>query len=756
MAAEIVFTPQSAGAGDDSAAMHHRPWRRRAALSSIVGTVEQFLARAGFDRAPWLAVSFALGIALWFELPNRWNWLALLAFCLSVVLGAASLLRVDGRFPFLRQALVVVALTVAAGCATVWMKSALVGQAAIARPTVVTIEATVTGRVEQPAEQRVRLMLATREPGTARAIRVRVNLPDKADREGLGKGARVRLRARLMPPAAPLLPGGYDFARTAWFAGIAATGSVLGDVEILRPADDRGLLGRVQAGLSRHVRERLDGSAGAIAAAFASGDRGAIAEADDAAMRDSGLAHLLSISGLHVSAVVAATWFLAMKLLALWPWLALRVRLPLLAAGFAALAGVLYTLITGAEVPTVRSCIGAILVLAALALGREPLSLRMLAAAAFFVMLLWPEAVVGPSFQMSFASVIAIVALHGSAPVRAFLAPREEPWWGWSSRRLVMLLLTGVAIELALMPIGLYHFHRAGVYGAFANVVAIPLTTFITMPLIAIALVLDLVGGGGPVWWLTGYSIDAMLAMAHWIAERPGAVTLLPAMGKSSIALFVIGGLWLALWRGPVRLAGFLPIVAGIIPLTLLEPPDILISRDGRHVGITGEGAESLLVLRDTRSDYVRDNLTELAGMDGAVVPMVQWPGANCSRDFCVITLRRAGRDWRLLMSRSHDFVEERALAAACDKTDIVISDRWLPRSCQPMVLKVDRGLLSRTGGLAIDLEARRIRTVAADQGEHGWWQGVRTTGNRPIRKSHSAKSDSSVTVEQSRSVITS
>jgi len=739
MAAEVVFSPPSDSDGDDSAAMHHRPWRSRAALSSTLARVEQFLANAGFDRAPWLAVAFALGIALWFHLPAQWNWLTLLALCLSCAFAALSVMRDDGRFPYLRQAIVAVALVIAAGVATVWMKSAFVGQPAIARPTVAVITAIITGRQEQPAERRVRLWMETREPGTGRVIRVRLNLPEEANSKNIAEGAHVRLRARLMPPAGPMLPGGHDFARSAWFSGIAATGSVLGEVEVLRPGGPGGWLEATKGKLSRHVRDRLDGSAGAIAAAFASGDRGAIDEADDAAMRDSGLAHLLSISGLHVSAVVAAAWFLAIKLLALWPWLALRVRLPLAAAGIAALSGVLYTLVTGAEVPTVRSCIGAVLVLVALALGREPLSLRMLAVAAFFVMLLWPEAVGGPSFQMSFASVIAIVALHGSAPMRAFLAPREEAWWAWSARRVAMLLATGLVIEFALMPIGLYHFHRAGVYGAFANVIAIPLTTFMTMPLIAIALVLDVIGLGGPAWWLTGQSIDIMLAMAHWIADRPGAVTLLPAMGKGSIALFAVGGLWLALWRGPVRLAGFLPVMAGIVTLALLEPPDILISGDGRHVGIVGEAARSLLVLRDARSDYARENLIELAGMDGAVLPIAKWPGARCSQDFCAITLQRGGRDWRLLLSRSRDMTEERALAAACDRADIVISDRWLPRSCRPSIIKVDRRLLAHSGGLAIDLETRRVHSVAQGQGEHGWWQGA---GNRDtgFRKTHSAR----------------
>ena len=129
-------------------------------------------------------------------------------------------------------------------------------------------------------------------------------------------------------------------------------------------------------------------------------------------MRDAGLTHLLSISGLHVSAVIACVYLLALRLLALWPWLTLRIRLPLVAAACGAGAGIGYTLLTGAEVPTVRSCLGSLLVLGALALGREPLSLRMVAAAAFAVMLLWPEAVVSPGFQMSFAAVVAIVALQ--------------------------------------------------------------------------------------------------------------------------------------------------------------------------------------------------------------------------------------------------------------------------------------------------------------------------------------------------------
>ncbi|MFM5949966.1 MAG: ComEC/Rec2 family competence protein [Novosphingobium sp.] len=706
----------------DSAALQHSPWRKRFDLSSGLARVEQFLARSGFEQGPWAVVAFAAGIAAWFATANPYQWLALICTGLALTAAALALFGRDGSHPYLRRAVAVAGTALAVGCALVWAKSALVGAEPIARSTVAVIDGTVLDREEQPADNRVRLLLSTRESGTNRAIKVRVNLDLERDLAELEQGAAVRLRARLVPPAAPMLPGGYDFARSAWFSGISATGSVMGPVTVTAPGN-RTAISDLQRSLSRHVRSSLAGSPGTIAAAFASGDRGAIAEADEEAMRDAGLTHLLSVSGLHVSAVVAAAYFIALRLLALIPWLALRVRLPLLAAGAGAVAGIGYTLLTGAEVPTIRSCIGAVLVLLALAIGREPLSMRMVAVAAFVVLLFWPEALVGPSFQMSFAAVIAIVALHGSAPMRAFNAPREEPWWGRALRQLSGLLLTGVVIELALMPIGLFHFHRAGVYGALANVIAIPLTTLASMPLIALGLLFDTVGAGAPFWWLAGKSLELLLALAHWVADMPGAVTMLPAMGRGAYALFLLGGLWLALWQSRVRFLGLAPALLGLTLLSQVRAPDLLISGDGRHVGITGEAEGELLVLRESRSDYARDNLAETAGMAGEMRLLDDWPGARCNPDFCAVSLRRGGRDWQLLIGRGNDYVAERELAAACERADVVIAGRWLPRSCRPRWIKADRNMLDRTGGLTIDLEKGQVRSVAEDQGLHGWWR---------------------------------
>lgn len=698
-----------------------RHWDIAARLSSILDHAEAFLEAHPFERGLWLVVAFASGIVAWIALPGPEHWIAMLLGMSGLALLSFVMLDEMQR-GHLRVAILGLGAMACAGMTTIWVKSALVGQPGIARPRVVWLQGRVMERREEPAKARARLVLRVPLDGFASSVMVRVNLPREKDNPAARQGAEVRLRARLMPPAPPMLPGGYDFARTAWFGGIAATGSVLSKVQVLRESDRSTTLRGMQASLAAHIRSMLAGSPGNIAAALASGDRGAISTFDEDAMRDAGLTHLLSISGLHVSALVGFVYWLFAHAIALLPWIALRIRVPIAAALAGALAGIAYTLLTGAEVPTVRSCIGALLVLVALALGRDPLSLRLVAVGGLLVMLFWPEAVVGPSFQMSFAAVIAIIAFHSAAPVRGFLTGEHHGPLVRMGRSVILLLATGVVIEMALMPIGLFHFHRAGVYGALANVIAIPLTTFVTMPLMGIALILDLAGLGAPVWWLVGKSLELLLAIAHFVAARPGAVTMLPPGMSWSFALFIAGMLWLALWTGRVRLWGMVPAAIAICAMIAAPTPDILVTGDGHHVGITGQGRD-LLVLRAGRGDYMRDSLLELAGMEGDLRTIEDWPAARCSADFCTLAIVRGGRRFVLLMARTREYVDDMDLAAACERADIVIAGRRLPFSCRPRMLKADRTFLAQTGGITINLASGRIRTVAEGQGRQGWYR---------------------------------
>lgn len=388
---------------------------------------------------------------------------------------------------------------------------------------------------------------------------------------------------------------------------------------------------------------------------------------------------------------------------------------------------------TGAEVPTIRSCAAALLVLLALALGRDPISPRLIAAGAMLVLLIWPEALMGPSFQLSFAAVTAIVALHDHPAMRRW-AGADLSWPGRVARFLAMTFLTGLLIEFTLMPIALHHFGKAGLYGALANMVAIPLTTFIIMPLEAMALLLDPMHLSAPFWWLAGTAIRALIDLAHAAADAPGAVALFPRSGGHVFALFVIGGLWMALWRTRWRWLGLVPAAFASLLVSIQPAPDLLVTGDGQHVAVNPADGPMVLLRRGT-GEYALQTLSEGAAFQGQAVTIEDWPGARCSADFCSVVMASQAGAVAVLIGRSRERVPERALAAACRRADIVIAGRWLPGSCRPRWLKADRAMLDRTGGLAIYLDDRAVRTVARDHAGHPWWD--RATR---LREAHQAQ----------------
>jgi competence protein ComEC len=694
---------------------------RGRAVASILRHLSQRLeaiAEAERDQLPlWLPVGLILGIGAWFALPGADAWTAFL------LLAATAALAGLAAAPGTRwgRALLLFGLAAALGCGLAWWKAERAAAPRLTRERMMEVTATVESVQSLAAERSVRLVV--RPAGEGMPVRLRVNVDEAKLVPGIEPGATVRLRAWLMPPAPMAVPGGYDFSRAAWFQRIGGTGRAL-DLALVTPAPSQGLAARIagwRQRLSAHIRAQLGGAEGGIAAALATGDQYGINEEDAEAMRRSGLAHLLSVSGLHLTAVVGAVMLLTLKLLALSPTLALRFRLVLVAAAAGALAGIAYTLLTGAEVPTVRACIAALLVLAGIALGREALTLRLVAVGALAVLLLWPESLPGASFQMSFAAIVAIVALHEHPRMRALFARRDEGLLAKAGRMLLALVLTGLAVELALAPIALFHFHKAGLYGALANVVAIPLTTFVIMPLEAIALLLDLAGLGAPFWWLAGKALSLLLGLAHAAAAAPGAVALLPAMPPAAFALIVAGGLWICLWRTKLRRWGLVPAALGSLWALMIPAPDLVVTGDGRHLALrTADGG--LALLRPRAGDYVRDTLAEANGAEAEFLDLESLPTASCSPDLCAAEIERGGRRWRILATRTPHHVRWDEMVRACAAADIVVADRPLPRACSPRWLRADLFMLRRTGGLAITLgDPPHVATVAERVGAHPW-----------------------------------
>ena len=220
-------------------------------------------------------------------------------------------------------------------------------------------------------------------------------------------------------------------------------------------------------------------------------------------------------------------------------------------------------------------------------------------------------------------------------------------------------------------------------------------------------------------WWLAGKALALLLWIAHTTADAPGAVQMLPSMPAAAFGLMVAGGLWLALWRTRLRRLGLLPLAIGAVWAITTQPPDLLVTGDGRHIALrTADGAIALL--RDRSGDYTRAMLSEGSGVDGAdPLALADLRDARCSRDLCLVDHRAGGRTWRIVATRSAYMVPFPDLIAACRSADIVVSERWLPKACAPHWLKLDRALLARTGGLAITLSSGRIRSVKTPGDRH-------------------------------------
>ena len=301
-------------------------------------TLERWLEAERDQLVLWLPVALGSGVAAWYMLDDSRQWIAAL---LAMTAGGLAALAI-GRHGRAARALAIGAFAAALGLVLIWWRAEHVAAPVLDRPVIARFVARVDSVDPLPARELVRLEVTAQRtlslpctrppcpPPAALPPHFRVNLDAKDLPAGLGRGAVIGLRARLMPPPSAGVPGAYDFAQAAWFARIGATGRGFAPVAVLKPAAAEGE--GIRARLTRHIETMLPGSAGGIATALVTGDTGAIAEGDADAMRRAGLAHLLSISGLHVTAVVGITFWLSMRLLALSPWVALRWSVPMIAA----------------------------------------------------------------------------------------------------------------------------------------------------------------------------------------------------------------------------------------------------------------------------------------------------------------------------------------------------------------------------------------------------------------------------------------
>ena len=671
---------------------------------------------------PWSVVAFGAGIATYFALEAEPS------------LGMAAFIGLAGAFCAWRKprnagvGLRFLCAMIAAGglgFAAAKMRTLRIDAPIIARDTG---PVRLTGRIESVdirAPNRARIVLAPETFGdgkTKSPATVRLTLSGAKSVAAAQPGALVSALAMLRPPPEPALPNGYDFARWAYFHRIGAVGFTYGAPKILE-APPQGFIASLRArienlrlAMTKRITAVIPGADGNIAAALITGERGQIDEDDNQAYRDSGLAHVLSISGVHLALAGLGIFWVLRALLALWPWAALTQPIKKWAAVAAFASSSFYLAISGGGSPAVRSYLMLSMMLLGVLADRPALSMRAVALAALALLAYEPEDIVDPSFQMSFAAVIGLIALAewGASRTRDDVPAQTRFGFVWRKARRYVLgaMLASVVATLATTPFAIYHFDRAAAYSLLANALAEPVVAFIIMPFAAIAVILTPLGMEAAPLHVMGWGVHVMTGIAHWVAGLPGATTLVRAWPAAALGTIVFGGLWIALWRLKWRWLGLVPIALASAAIFAAAPPDLFIARDGRSLAVRGSDG-ALVILGDKPDAYTAEQWLLRDG-DRRDVTAAR-TAAHCDDLGCVA----AAKDGRLVALS----LRAGALADDCMRARIVVSAIAVRANCKGPELVLDRFDIAKNGATAVTWGASGLtmETVAVERGRRPW-----------------------------------
>jgi competence protein ComEC len=654
------------------------------------GLLGAWLAQRG-HLFPWVPVFLGLGVGIYFAL----GWepgLSHYAVLAGLVASGLILIRCTGIWAPAVWALVMVAL----GVGVAGLRAHQVAEPVLGWRYYGPIEGRIVD-MDRSASDALRLTLdrvvLADVPPDRTPARVRVSLHGEQGFITPEPGMVIILTGHLSPPGGPVEPGGFDFQRHAWFQGLGAVGYTRTPVLTLDPPGEGLWWFKARMALSARVQAGLPGEAGAFAAAITSGDRSGMGQETLRALRVSNLAHLLAISGLHMG-LLAGFVFAVLRLgFAVVPALGLRVPAKKLSALGALAAAAVYLGLSGGNVATERAFVMAAVALVAVMADRRMLSLRAVAVAAVIVLVLRPEALIGPGFQMSFAATTALVAVFG------WLRDAEVPLGPRWLRPVVAVVVSSAVAGAATAPVAAAHFNQFAHYGLIANLLSVPLMGVLVMPAAVLAACLMPLGLEALALWVMGLGLEWILGVAHWVSELEGARGTVVRPDAEVLPLLALGALLVVLWQGRARWIGLAPLGLSVALWMQAERPDVLISDNGSLIGVMTEKGRALNRARG--SGFVAMNWLENDGValkqesaaalwqEGqAPVPIIALRG---KRGLAGFTGCDPG-DWVVMNTRP----EERGTFGA------------LP--CRV----VHPGTLRETGALALYLEKDGVREVSA------------------------------------------
>ena len=697
-------------------------------LSFLPQCVRHGWEHEGQRRFLFVPVLMGLGIGLYFWLnrePELWTTYPTLAIGAAWVV--ARYRQVAGYTTILGVAL---AMWLGFSCAA-WRARDIANFSPVLLSETKTL--TLVGRIadlEPGAKGRLRVLLDLHETSpklNAAPKRIRLSLTQQA--ASMKPGDWIRTRASLSTLPISVSPGSFDFGRKLWFQGVGGTGFGLVEAEIVTPhtvdtIQQRfdGAIQRARHAISEKILASMSPRVGPIAAAFLTGERGLISDEDNQAMRDSSLAHLLSISGLHM--VLAGFGIFS----------ALRIAFALMQTQFqtlptkkisAAIALAIsfgYLLLSGASVPTQRSFLTIAVAFVAIICDRTAASMRTVAIAAIVILIATPESWMDPSFQMSFGAVVALVSAY--------------EWWNKTNitmdrsigitRRIVGLFITTAVTSLiagtATAPFSAFHFNRLSNYGVIANVLVMPAVSLVIMPFGVLALLLLPFGFEWLPLQAMEIGIERMLDTAHWVSSWPGSTQAVSSFSIESLLLVSIGGLWIALWQANWRWFGIIPICIGALTAQAHTPNDIYISGSGANIAVRDqEGQLKFLSSRRDRFDAEIWLRSDGDSRDIGDAIRDQQHGFSCDDVGCTVPIGRHSNKLLIVVTSI-----EAALAACAKATVLVDLIRAWHSKCNRDILLIDQNTIHTEGAISVKYSNGNVSwtSVARNRGLRPWSGG--------------------------------
>jgi ComEC/Rec2-related protein len=681
----------------------------------------------------FLPVCFGCGALSYFSLSDEPGLRGILAgcamvFCLVVLARNTVILRL-----FSTALLFVCLGSAAAKLETIRFATVMMGSEVTTRITGKLVHA------EEITKGRSRLVidiLSTERPKLKFAPE-RIRVSARGNFAEIEPGSTIKGLVKLFALPGPVQPNGYDFAFESYFDGVGATGFFLGKPKFDVAPDAKTVaetMDTMRSDLTAHIRTIVPGETGAVVAALVTGVRGAVLEADNEALRRSGLAHIMSISGLHL-ALAAGVLIAAIRLgFALLPAIANVWPVKKMAASAGILIAILYCLLSGSEVATLRSTIMIIVMLGAVLVDRPAITMRNLAIAALILLAIWPHEIAGPGFQMSFAATAALIALYRWWARRDVIERPVQTKLVWRvldnvKKTVVGTILSSTVAGLATLPFGAFHFERLAPWGTLSNLLALPAVSLVVMPSAVAAMVAMPFGLDGYIWPIMAWGVEFMLWLAHAITgfggpDATGPVPII-ALSLSTFALVVF-----CLPQTKLRLLGLVPLILAGGFMLVREEPVAFIDENASLVAFVN-GSGDLAVSSTRPDDFSVTNWQRTAETSMVLKPIGVTEikntelmsglnfgaGFTCTKTLCIGKLPNG---LRMAHAKTPESREQ-----ACQLADLVVQGfAGLPLKCSAKVAVITSGMLARHGAAAVYLDDKIKQTPDRING----WRGAPLT----------------------------